>query len=580
MTTDTSTISRLFEAALRDDAPKWGHENDSARAAAGRARNRAELAVAELSVCAMEDDARHHTTCVVADLGQSDVVAREYRKIGLMLSRMPRLTEVLTVRGFVPVKLLKKLSVATYPVAEELFGELEPPLLEALLPRVDKLAMPEWNELFPAVQAAIDGVQHEARPVDLAGPPTPEVVEETFRYRTPEYPEKAARISLALEPSHAEEVNRVISTIAATEDCDNTAAFMRLVRGTADVGVNLHLYRSVDGGAVYMPGVGPLSDVVAEEYLSMVTSVDCVAPSATASYASTPSQKAYVMGRDGVCMFPGCGRSAAAADMDHVTNFDEGGPTTTDNLHALCRRHHNEKTKGLWDVTRSLSGTEYWTSNTTGAEVSTLPTGPVSHPGAVPFSAGVRKAGKLRAEHNELRDRVRAEVRDKVARARRVQPVVRMLQQMRIMSPEESPESLIKSVTKAEAEAAVRASRQRADARMKLQEIKVRKYRAQASSTEPIKDPPSPTAGPADQLLEIMQVYLNERDPFGALSSIGRLLADLDPDQIKAWENPESPRFTDPSPMAQRVREHRATMFLRKSRRMRAKKKRATSRGR
>lgn len=127
---------------------------------------------------------------------------------------------------------------------------------------------------------------------------------------------------------------------------------MKLVRGTAEVGVNLHLYRSVDGSAVYMPGVGPLSEIVASEYLSMLTSVDCVGPSATAGYASSPGQRAFVMGRDGVCMFPGCGRSAATADMDHITTFAEGGPTDTDNLHALCRRHHNEKTKGLWDVTR------------------------------------------------------------------------------------------------------------------------------------------------------------------------------------------------------------------------------------
>lgn len=146
----------------------------------------------------MDDDARHHTTCVVADLGQSDVVAREYRKIGLMLSRMPRLAEVLSVRGFAPMKVLKKLAVATFPVAEELFEDLEPLLLKALLPRVDKLAMPDWKGLFPDVQAAIDAVHHEARPVDLAGQPLPEVVEETFRLRTPEYPDKASRISLAL----------------------------------------------------------------------------------------------------------------------------------------------------------------------------------------------------------------------------------------------------------------------------------------------------------------------------------------------------------------------------------------------
>lgn len=569
MTTTKSTETCPFDAALSEEAPKWGHENDSLRAGLALARNRVDLDLAAACLCAPEDDARHHVTCLCADLGQSDAAARDYRRIGLMLERMPKLTKVLTVRGFAPLSLLKKLSSATQPVSEERCPELEPLLLEALLPGVDKLAMRTWKDLFPAIQRAIDTVEHSARPQDLNGPPPPNDVEETFSRRKSQGADKAHRIALNLAPAHAEEAHRVISTIAATQECDGAEAFMHLVRGTAEASVSLHLYRSIDGGPVWMPGVGVLSEALTEEYLSMVTSVDTLTPSAASGYAATDGQRAFIMGRDGTCMFPGCSRSPAGADMDHITNHADGGPTSTDNLHALCRRHHNEKTKGLWDVTRSLSGTEYWTSASSGVQVATEPTGPLSHPGAVPFAASIRKAKALRAEHNEHRDDVRARYRDGVAQARNVQPVVRMLQQIRVMGEDESSTDFINSITKHAAQVAVEADEQRARDRHERQRIKLARFRAQVEGIGPIKDPDPPTVEPADSVGEMLQVYLNERNPVTALTAIGRLLAKIDPGAIKEWQH----SFADPSPLRQRIAECQLTGFRQKVRRIRRKNK-------
>lgn len=569
MTTSESTARCPFEAALSEGAPKWGHENDSARAGLALARNRVDLDLAAACLCLPEDDARHHVTCLCADLGQSDAVARDYRRIGLMLDRMPNLAKVLTVRGFAPLALLKKLSCATLPVSEDHFSELEPLLLKALLPSVDKLAMRTWKEFFPAIQSAIDTVEHSARPQDLAGPPPPNDVEETYSRRQPLLPDKAHRIALNLAPAHAEEAHRVISTIAATQECDGAEAFMHLVRGTVDASVNLHLYRSVDGGPVWMPGVGVLSEALTEEYLSMVTSVDTLSPSVSGGYAASDGQRAFIMGRDGTCMFPGCSRSPLGADMDHITNHADGGSTSTDNLHALCRRHHNEKTKGLWDVTRSLSGTEYWTSATSGAQVATEPTGPLSHPGAVPFAASVRKAHALRAEHNEHRDDVRARYRDGVAQARSVQPVVRMLQQMRVMGEDESATDFINSITKHEAQVAAEADEQRARDRHERQRIKLARFQEQVEGIGPIKEPDPPTVEPADSIGEMLQIYLKERNPIAALTAVGRLLAKMDPGEIKEWQH----SFADPSPLRQRISECELIRFRQKVRRTRLKNK-------
>lgn len=561
-TTDTTT-GCPFQAALLETSPKWGHENTSSRAQLALARNRTELALATQCLCEPDDDARHHLTCLTADLGQSDAAARDYRKVGLMLERFPRLSNVLTVRGFAPLKLLKKLAAATLPVSEEFFADLEPLLMKALTPSIDKLALPDWKDLFPKIQRAIDTVQHAARPVDLDGGPVPEEVEETFARRKPESLSKAHRIELNLAPAHAEEAHRVISTIAATKECDGAEAFMHLIRGTVDVGVNLHLYRSTDGGPAWMPGVGVLSEALTEEYMSMVTSVDAVSPSTTGGYAATPNQRAFIIGRDGACMFPGCTRSAVNADMDHITNYDDGGPTATDNLHALCRRHHNEKTKGLWNVTRSLDGTEYWTSATTSAQVATEASGPVRHPSMVPFSASVRKAGELRKEHNERRDLARAEYRESVAQAREVQPIVRMLQSIRIMTEDETADEFVASITKHEAEAATEAAVRRAKARHERQHMKLLRFKAQVESKEPIRDPDPPSIEKPDPIIEMLQVYLDERDPVAALSAIGKLLAQTNTEEIKSWET----SFADLTPLRQKIADCRMRRFRQKVRR-------------
>jgi hypothetical protein len=62
------------------------------------------------------------------------------------------------------------------------------------------------------------------------------------------------------------------------------------------------------------------------------------------------------------CRFPGCSRRAIKCDCDHVKENGSGGHTSTDNLHPLCRMHHNLKTKKLWHVDVNLDGSETWTS--------------------------------------------------------------------------------------------------------------------------------------------------------------------------------------------------------------------------
>jgi hypothetical protein len=72
-----------------------------------------------------------------------------------------------------------------------------------------------------------------------------------------------------------------------------------------------------------------------------------------------------VVGRDHTCVFPGCRTHARACDIDHIVPYDHaqparGGPTATENLAPLCRRHHNLKTAGRISYEMTAPGSYVW----------------------------------------------------------------------------------------------------------------------------------------------------------------------------------------------------------------------------
>jgi hypothetical protein len=84
-----------------------------------------------------------------------------------------------------------------------------------------------------------------------------------------------------------------------------------------------------------------------------------------ATYAPSAAQRVAVERRDRTCVHPHCSLPARACDLDHITPYDpehpERGPTSVDNLAALCRHHHRLKTHAGWRYTRLGDGTYRWT---------------------------------------------------------------------------------------------------------------------------------------------------------------------------------------------------------------------------
>jgi hypothetical protein len=91
----------------------------------------------------------------------------------------------------------------------------------------------------------------------------------------------------------------------------------------------------------------------------------------TLSYRPPAALDRHVRLRDGTCRFPGCEVPARECDLDHLIPFPLG-PTSAENLHSLCRRHHGLKHEGGWTVESAPSQGLRWTSPQ-GATATTYP---------------------------------------------------------------------------------------------------------------------------------------------------------------------------------------------------------------
>ena len=131
-------------------------------------------------------------------------------------------------------------------------------------------------------------------------------------------------------------------------------ATIDLLLGKAHTSVTLNCYRandiadaplfiSTDTGAGVTTLFGTAADNLAAK-ASKHRDMDAAANHEVAGYATTPTMRAAVTGRDGHCRYPGCEEPATMCQMDHVIEYDDGGPTTPANLISLCQHHHNIKT--------------------------------------------------------------------------------------------------------------------------------------------------------------------------------------------------------------------------------------------
>lgn len=79
------------------------------------------------------------------------------------------------------------------------------------------------------------------------------------------------------------------------------------------------------------------------------------------SYYIPADVRAPLTGKWRSCSVPGCTRRAETSEIDHIIPFDhddpvQGGQTTFDNLHPLCRTHHQLKTDRKFSIRTTAAG--------------------------------------------------------------------------------------------------------------------------------------------------------------------------------------------------------------------------------
>ena len=71
---------------------------------------------------------------------------------------------------------------------------------------------------------------------------------------------------------------------------------------------------------------------------------------------ATTAQRRAMLARSTTCEWGDCTTPATWCQAHHLLPWDDGGPTSIDNLAWLCNRHHHNAHEGGWHVTRNQRG--------------------------------------------------------------------------------------------------------------------------------------------------------------------------------------------------------------------------------
>ncbi|MQA83544.1 MAG: DUF222 domain-containing protein [Streptosporangiales bacterium] len=159
-------------------------------------------------------------------------------------------------------------------------------------------------------------------------------------------------------------VELCLGTNPHTGAADEAAGIAAKVQVTVGAGTLLGL----DNQPGELAGYGPIPADMARELAACGTWRRLLTDPATGTlldygrttYRPPAALAEFVRARDVTCRFPGCRQPAWRSDLDHVIPYPHG-PTATENLGPLCRRHHDLKQHG-WDVQRDPDGSYTWTA--------------------------------------------------------------------------------------------------------------------------------------------------------------------------------------------------------------------------
>ncbi|MEX0427952.1 HNH endonuclease [Nocardioides sp. DS6] len=251
--------------------------------------------------------------------------------------------------------------------------------------RLDRLVAEAGARFAPDLSALADAEAAQGHHVTLTTRPDPGIGVDTMAGH--------AYLEATLDPADALDLESAVAAIAHGLLEDQQASNLTLDQRRAQaLGVLARHYTAGQAGGVarvvhlychLSPGEG--TGLVAVDNLQTVVPLERVEAWATTpgtvvkpvtvidlnqslthdGYAPSARQREQAYLIAGVCAFPGCEKPAIPTgrlDLDHITAFDAGGQTSTENLAPLCRGHHRAKTHDAWSYTQIHPGEYLWRS--------------------------------------------------------------------------------------------------------------------------------------------------------------------------------------------------------------------------
>lgn len=182
----------------------------------------------------------------------------------------------------------------------------------------------------------------------------------------------ATRVAAADERTSDQRRADALVQLAAQVPDSRLAAHQRL-RPQVQVTVALSTLTGVDDQPGELAGCGPIPAAVARRiagdpsgtWRRLVTDdLGRLLDYGPTTYRPPAALADHVMALDRTCVFPGCAVPARRTEIDHRVRWQDGGPTSAENLRCLCRRHHHLKDERGWRSRLLRDGGVEWRSPT------------------------------------------------------------------------------------------------------------------------------------------------------------------------------------------------------------------------
>lgn len=358
-------------------------------------------------------DADASAAIIASALGISAHRAERLGDVVAFLRRLPRLRALQLELFHLDMYRLEGIWRVLQVAKDELLPEIDGLLVELLTPTRPRQELLGRDAIMNRIKAMLDELDPE---ISTREKSTRDCPEATTHLR----PDGIGELNATYSAEIVSEIDQLIRKKVEETGLNRADALLELIRGVGQVRVVLNVYtaKDVPEAPVYVPGVGWQDATVSAELrerAEQIRDLDGAAQEVGTAYQASPKLRAFLIGRDGYCRFPGCTVPAQRSQVEHCADYAKGGATSAANCAMFCQHHHNMKTDGRFSYELHPETGEALFNFLDGTVISTMPQGPIAPEGA----RWVQTVGQRREQR---RKRAREEATRVIVEERKTEP--------------------------------------------------------------------------------------------------------------------------------------------------------------